>query len=123
MQISQRQWDRIGRVSFEQRLIGVIRNFHPGRAAALDDAQLGAEINRQLRRATAYGLADERSAATYVHAAWLLGPEFDQRIPGIRQILVDPQIPAAGKAAALNDFSHLVFAALSPSGAARGEHG
>ncbi|MEP6502349.1 MAG: hypothetical protein ABJD97_03395, partial [Betaproteobacteria bacterium] len=100
--------------------VALIRKHHPERSAGIADDALGAEIQRQLQRALGYGLADERSAATYVHSAWLLGLEFDQRIPGLRQILVDPDLPGTRKADALNDFSRTVFTTLGgAAGASR----
>lgn len=119
MQIDRQQWDRIGRESFARRLVALIRRHHPERSATPADESLDAEIQRQLARTIGYGLADERSAATYIHAAWLLGLEFDQRIPGVHQILLEPTLPAARKAAALNDFVRTVFAALRPTGNVR----
>jgi hypothetical protein len=115
MQIRQAQWDSIGREAFVRRLVALLRRHHPDRTASLDDDELGAEVRRQFTRAIGYGLADERSAATYIHSAWLLGQAFDERIPGVRQILLDPSLAAARKAAALNDFTRTVFATLAPS--------
>ncbi|MBC7664254.1 MAG: hypothetical protein H7276_10745 [Caulobacter sp.] len=119
MQISSEQWSQMGRDSFVRRMLVIIRRHHPEKSASLTDEALSAAIQRQFERALGYGLADEQAAATYIHSAWLLGQEFDERIPGIHQVLVDPALPAARKAAALDDFTRTVFTILSPPGRAQ----
>lgn len=106
------QWNRMGQDAFDARLVAIIRRHHPGLAAAMPFADLVAAIHRQLAHARAYGLNDERSAATYVYAAWLLGEEFDRRIPAIAQILRERRMTCADKSAALGHFCTLVFRAL-----------
>lgn len=111
-QISREQWNRLGQDSFDARMVAVLRRHHPEQVARVDFPVLVDAIRRQVVRARGHGLTDERSVATYVHAAWLLGEEFDRRIPAISQILADTTMTAAGKARALADFSRLVFRAL-----------
>jgi hypothetical protein len=111
--IARDQWDRMGQASFDARLIGIIRRNHPEQASRIDFTQLVGAIHRQTAKAQRYGLNDERSVATYVYAAWLLGEEFDRRIPALAQILHERNMPAADKAAALGNFSKLVFHTLS----------
>ncbi len=81
-------------------------------------AELVEAIHRQIGRARCHGLNDERSVATYVYAAWLLGEEFDRRIPAVAQILDERHMKSADKAAALGDFCKLAFRALSAHPAA-----
>jgi hypothetical protein len=111
-QISREQWKRLGQDSFDARMVAIIRRHHPEQAARLDFTSLVAAIRRQTARARDHGLADERSAATYVYTAWLLGEEFDRRIPAVAQLLADKTLAAADKSQALTDFSQLVFHAL-----------
>jgi hypothetical protein len=111
--ISREQWDRMGQDSFDARLIAIIRRNHPEQAGRTDFADLTSAIRRQTAKARCYGLNDERSAATYVYTAWLLGEEFDSRIPAIAQILGERKTTAADKAAALGNFSKVVFHTLS----------
>lgn len=118
-QISPEQWQSLGERSFDTRMIAVIRENHAQQAAAASDDVLRREIARQRLRATRYGLTDERSAATFVYAAWLLGAEFDTRIPALAQVLGDPALAASRKTKALNDFSQVVFRALDGAAAAR----
>ena len=112
IQISARQWDQLGQGSFASRLIALIRERHPRQAASVTDAHFNAEIARQVVKAKAYGLSDDQSAATYVYTAWLLGPDFDARIPALRQILREPSMSAPAKAQALINFSLTVFHTL-----------
>jgi hypothetical protein len=112
-QISSEQWTRMGRDSFDARLIAIIRRNHPDQAAKMDFATVVGAFHRQAAKAERYGLTDEHSAATYVYTAWLMGEEFDTRIPAVAQILNDRRMKATEKAKALGNFSRLVFRTLS----------
>jgi hypothetical protein len=119
--ITRTQWDRMGQDSFDSRLVALIRRNHPEQASRVPFADLVAAIHRQVAQAQCYGLRDERSAATYVYAAWLLGEEFDRRIPAVAQILQERRMPASDRAAAIGNFAKLVFRTLAgaPAAAAR----
>jgi len=112
-QIYCEQWTQLGRDSFDARLIAIIRRNHPDQAAKMDFASVVGAFHRQAAKAQRYGLTDEHSAATYVYTAWLMGEEFDTRIPAIAQILNDKRMKAIEKAKALGNFSRLVFRTLS----------
>ena len=112
-QISSEQWKQLGRDSFDARLIAIIRRNHPDQAARMDFASVVGAFHRQAAKAQRYGLTDDHSAATYVYTAWLMGEEFDTRIPAIAQILNDKRMKAIDKAKALGNFSRLVFRTLS----------
>jgi hypothetical protein len=112
-QISSEQWGRMGRDSFDARLLAVIRRNHPEQAAKMDFGSLIDAFHRQAAKARRYGLNDEHSVATYVYTAWLMGEEFDTRIPAVAQILDDKKMLAPDKARALGNFSRLVFRTLS----------
>ena len=112
-QISSDQWKQLGRDSFDARLIAIIRRNHPEQAARMDFASMVGAFHRQAAKAQHYGLTDEHSAATFVYTAWLMGEEFDTRIPAIAQILNDKRMKAIEKAKALANFSRLVFRTLS----------
>ena len=112
-QISSEQWKQLGRDSFDARLIAIIRRNHPEQAAKMDFASMVGAFHRQAAKAQHYGLTDEHSAATFVYTAWLMGEEFDTRIPAIAQILNDKRMKAIEKAKALANFSRLVFRTLS----------
>jgi hypothetical protein len=118
-QISSEQWKQLGRDSFAARLIAIIRRNHPDQAAKMDFAAVVGAFQRQAAKAQHYGLTDEHSAATFVYTAWLMGEEFDTRIPAVAQILNDKRMKAAEKARALGNFSRLVFRTLAGGDAAR----
>ena len=120
-QISSDQWKQMGRDSFDARLIAIIRRNHPEQAQKMDFAAVVGAFHRQAAKAQHYGLTDEHSAATFVYTSWLMGEEFDTRIPAVAQILNDRRLKAAEKARALGNFSRLVFRTLSgaPAEAAR----
>ena len=114
-QISMQQWHDLGRESFEARLAGLIRRHYPQQSAGVDEPQLRALIAEQLPRARHYGLVDERSAATFVCAAWTLGRGFDERIPFLAQTLREPALSGQTKATMLTDFLSATFGALDAS--------
>ncbi len=115
--ISSDQWKQLGSDSFDARLIAIIRRNHPDQAAKMDFPALVGAIHRQAAKASKYGLTDEHSAATFVYTAWLMGEEFDTRIPAVAQILADRRMKAAEKAKALSNFSRLVFRTLDGNAA------
>ncbi len=116
--ISQAQWNRMGQDSFDSRLVAILHKHHPAQAARMPFADLVAAIHRQSAQARCYGLNDERSVATYVYTAWLMGEEFDRRIPSIAQILRERTMTSADKTEALSNFSKLVFRSLESTPAA-----
>jgi hypothetical protein len=118
--ISRQQWDRMGRASFQSRLVRILRDQFPVQTAAFTDATLAAPIPSLVERAHGYGLKDEQSAALFVLNAFLLGPHFDQRIPAIAQILNEPTLSPGTKADALTNFSTMVFHELGQAAAAAG---
>lgn len=117
--ITQAQWDKMGQDSFDARLIAIIRKHHPEQAARMPFPDLVAAIHRQVAAAKRYGLNDELSAATYAYAGWLLGEEFDRRIPAIAQILKERSMTCKDKADAIGNFCKLVFRALEKAPAAQ----
>ena len=116
-QISSEQWKQLGRDSFDARLIAIIRRNHPDQADKMDFASMVKAFHGQAEKAKRYGLTDEHSAATFVYTAWLMGEEFDTRIPAVAQILNDRRMKAQEKAKALSNFSRLVFRTLGGAAA------
>ena len=116
-QISSEQYAQLGRDSFDARLIAIIRRNHPDQAEKMDFPTVVRALRRQAAKAQHYGLTDEHSAATYAYTAWLMGEEFDTRIPAVAQILADRRMKAPEKAQALSNFSRLVFRTLSGAAA------
>ena len=107
--LSPAQWQQLGQRDFASRLVAVLREQFPDQTRGSTDAQLSSPIPELVERAGRYGLVDEQSAALFVFNAWLLGPDFDQRVPALQQILVDPKLSPGTKADALTNFSATVF--------------
>ncbi|MEP6503119.1 MAG: hypothetical protein ABJD97_07315 [Betaproteobacteria bacterium] len=116
--ISQAQYKAMGQDSFDSRLISILRQNHPEQLGRMEFPTLVGAIHRQSANAQRYGMNDERSVATYIYTAFLLGEEFDRRIPALSQILRERKMPAREKAAALSNFSKLVFNKLGGAPAA-----
>jgi hypothetical protein len=112
-----KQFDQLGRRGFEQRLMKLIRDAYPAESAAVSDSDLARQIWTQVVRARRYGLTDDQSAATFVMTAWLMGIDFDLRVPAITQILNAPELSARSKSQALADFTQVLFARLEASAA------
>ena len=109
------QFEAIGRASYLQRMLDLIRGQYANQAEGLGDTSLREAIWEQTQLAGRYGLDDEQSAATFVLTAWLLGKGFDRRIPALAQILDSDQLCAADKAQALHDFTLVLFSTLGRS--------
>lgn len=107
--ISQRQWDRLGQGDFASRMVAILREHYPDQTAGFSGEQLASFIPALVTRAAGYGLVDEQSAAVFVLNTWLLGPDFDQRIPALQQILSSTQLSSGTKADALTNFAMTVF--------------
>ena len=99
-------------------MVTIFREQFPEQTASFSSDQLTAPIPALVARAASYGLSDEQSAAIFVLNTWLLGPDFDQRIPGLQQILSSKQLSPGTKADALTNFSVTVFHELEQAKAA-----
>lgn len=112
LKFSPDQYWPLGRASYLQRLIALIREHFPRQAAEFDDETLSEGLWEQTLLARRYGLEDERSAATFALTAWLLGKGFDRNIPALAQILDSDELSPTRKAQALSDFTLLLFQIL-----------
>lgn len=106
------QYEALGRSSYLDRLVALIRGRFPRPAEAMDDEALAQALWEETELAHRYGLEDEQSAATFALTAWLLGRGFDHRIPALAQILNSDQLSPTRKAQALRDFTLLLFSTL-----------
>ncbi len=116
MQIDATQMSLLGRACFNARLARAIRTAYPSLSAAFSDAEFDEAFDVQRAVAHAHGLEDERSAASFVHAAWLLGNGFDLRIPAVARLLKDEALSAREKARALDEFTRVVFGIVHDHG-------
>lgn len=112
MQISHEQLARIAQLCFDAQMIAVIRSSHADVVASVSDEDLREMIHRQRAKAAGYGMGDERPAASFVHAAWVMGDEFDIRIPTVAQVMTNVALTPLEKAQALDDFVLVVFSRL-----------
>lgn len=112
VQITDRQWQRLGADHFDLRMIALVRDIYPESFVDVPDEELRRSITGLLPIASAYGLEDERSAATFILLTWLFGDDVDQRVPVVANVLNDPSISAAGKAGMLRNFMADVFALI-----------
>ncbi|MDD2728816.1 hypothetical protein [Malikia sp.] len=106
------QYEALGRSSYLDRLVALIRSRFPRPAEAMDDEALAQALWEETELARSYGLEDEQSAATFALTAWLLGRGFDHRIPALAQILNSDELSPGRKAQALRDFTLLLFSTL-----------
>ncbi len=106
------QYEAIGRSSYLDRLVALIRGNFPRPAEAMDDEALAQALWEETELARSYGLEDEQSAATFALTAWLLGRGFDHRIPALAQILNSNELSPGQKAQAMRDFNLLLFSTL-----------
>ncbi len=120
LKFSPEQYWPLGRESYLQRLVALIREQFPRHAAGFDDETLGEGLWEQTLLARRYGLEDERSAGTFALTAWLLGKGFDRTIPALTQILDSEQLSATRKAQALEDFTLLLFHLLEGGASSSG---
>ncbi len=100
---------------FERQLIEAIADGRDDVRRTLSAPQGRAELRAQQRRAAGYGLRSELDVARYVITAWLLGPDFDERFPAMREVLSAPQLAAADKADAIERIAATVLAELDGS--------
>lgn len=105
------QWHAMARATFASRVLALIRHAHPD--VAVDGARLAPVLAQQMDRAAAHGLLDERSAARFAYAGWLLGFDFDTRIPAVAQVLAEPGLSADRRSGFLMDFARAAFGAVA----------
>jgi hypothetical protein len=69
-------------------------------------------VRAQIARAGGYGLTTERQVATYVSTAWILGIDFDTRMPYFRDVLRAGALDPDRKAEILADHTEEITATL-----------
>lgn len=115
LQFSSAQLDQLA----ESRLESHLKSFLLAGAAdpeatraELASPQGTAMLRQQVARARGHGLSAELDVARYVIAAWLLGPEFDTRLPAMAQVLGDSRWTAAQRAESVERTATALLAAL-----------
>jgi len=102
----------LGERSFAQRFREVLVEAYPARAGRIPPSELEAQILKQARNAEEYGLLSEQPVATFVMTAWLLGPDFDEKIPAVQEQLSSNRLTENEKAEWLERFSVLLLQTL-----------
>lgn len=97
----------------EDRLIALLTDSEPEAAAVLAEPEGRAELHRQCERARGYGLENDHDLARYVIAAWLMGTDFDERIPAMADVLGSVDLHGSEKAQAIEQICTAIFQALA----------
>lgn len=99
------------REAFADRVAAHLREHFPD-AAALPWQELKAGAAKQVRKAEGYGLELEQELATYATSAWLLGEDFDQRMPAAGAVLSSVKLSGEEKRQWLEEYTREIFARL-----------
>ena len=114
-QFTSAQLDRMAELRLEDHLRSFIVEGSQDRQATyaeLTSPEGAAEIRRQVARARSYGFTAELDLARYVISAWLLGVDFDTRLPAMAQILADTRLTPAQRAEAIQQVTTTLLATL-----------
>jgi hypothetical protein len=112
--LSAQQLAILGEQSFVDRFRSLLRETFPEETHAIPNREMDTRILTEVHNAADYGLVSEQSAATFVMAAWLLGPGFDTKFPAVNDRLTSPRLSEAQKASWLEAFSISLLKALEP---------
>jgi hypothetical protein len=105
VKIRKEQLDVFAQAQAEAFAGRLVRFLHRNRAALRDVPLpvLDARVRAQIARAKAHGLVTEWQIAVYVDAALAAGPDFDTRIPAIRDALADGSLHPDAKARTIRE--------------------
>jgi hypothetical protein len=87
MQITNEQRVALGYAPFVERFRVLLLECFPQASVSLDHKEFGSIAVEQAKVARSYGLRSESAVATFLLSAWLLGVDFDRRIPAIHEQL------------------------------------
>lgn len=107
------QLAELSRVQFEGRLIDAIAELDPDAGRELRSPEGRRVFREQCDTARQYGLDTEFDVARYVVTAWLLGTDFDTRLPAMQQVLVSDRLRPAQKADAIEKIAIAVLQELT----------
>jgi hypothetical protein len=105
------EFARNQREGFVDRVTVHLRAHFPD-AAVVPWAELRAGVAAQIARGERYGLELEQENAVYVTAAWLLGEDFDTRMPAAEAVLSSPNLSGEEKRRWLDEFTRELFMRL-----------
>ena len=103
---------------FGQRMAQVLATVDPAAPAALQTPDGQAMLWQLVQRAQGHGLHAELDIGRYLVCAWLLGPDFDTRLPAMQQILAEPRLSPSQRADAIERLAGTVMDTLRQGAAA-----
>ena len=115
LQLRQAQFDSLANAWFEQRLAGLIADSIPGARDSVNTEAGLVFLREQTAQAQRHGLVVELDVARFVITAWLLGPNFDARIPAFAEILGNPTLSPSQKSKATELIASNLLAELGAS--------
>ena len=101
MQFHADQIDSLSELHFRERLIQVLSDIDPSAVRELRSPAGLSLLDALIARARGYGLLAELDIGRFIVTAWLLGPDFDQRFPAMREILTESRLSPTQKADAI----------------------
>ena len=99
---------------FADRLVSFLQAQFPD-AASEPRGQLKPAVIDQVTRARGHGFTTEAQLSVYVTTAWLLGPDFDTKLPPVEEALASPLNTPQDKAAWLERWTKKLFHTLEGS--------
>jgi hypothetical protein len=115
LRINPQQLANIATSRFEQRLVRVLVETVPDAQGVIDTPKGRQLLREQCDLARSYRLLSELDIARFVITAWLIGPQFDSRIPAFTEILNDTQLTPSQKSEAIARVASTVLTELTIS--------
>ena len=106
---SSQQLDTVAESRFQQRLRDFMLESLPDSRGVIDTPEGKKNIAAQCAKARSYGMIIELDIANYIITAWLLGLDFDTRLPAMKEILATPDLTPSQKAALISQVSSLLL--------------
>jgi hypothetical protein len=97
---------------YEERVVNFLRERFPD-ARALPRRDVAKVVHEQIGKAERYGMISERQVATYAMTAWILGVQFDETFPILRDALQDMYLDPERKAEILIKHTGALVSALT----------
>lgn len=113
MRVTPTQFASAAASRFERKLIDLLADGREDvlRSLCSDDGLV--QIRSQVNHARNYGLTAEAHLASYVVTAWLFGPDFDERIPAMNEVLTSASLTPAAKVGEIEAIAEKLLAILA----------
>lgn len=116
-QLDEAQLAAIGRATFGRRAADALAQIYPAQAPLFGSDAFRKGLVPLIERAQKHGLLSERSVFHFLHAAWIFGPEFDEKVPPLKALLADEALEAELKADRLRDAVRVTLETLGAAAA------